>query len=126
MRLFFLMVGALLSAMVADVLTANPWGPSDPAPKIELRISPETATVRAGGLLRLRVELWNAGTESVIVAQNVNQTFGNSELRLFLEKGQTVDASPGMVADFLPQPYPGFEKTFLSNWLTLDPGHFYG
>ena len=31
-----------------------------------------------------------------------------------------------MVADGIPEPNPDFEKTFVTNWLTLNRGHFYG
>ena len=31
-----------------------------------------------------------------------------------------------MVADRIPEPNPDFEKMFVTNWLTLNRGHFYG
>lgn len=82
--------------------------------------------IRSGERLKLRVELWNVGTNDVIIAQNIRETFGNSELRLFLETDSLRDNEPIAVADGIPEPNPDFEKTFVTNWLTLNRAHFYG
>jgi len=82
--------------------------------------------IRPGEVLKLRVELWNVGSDNVIIAQNIDATFGNSELRLFLETGSIREASPGSVGDGIPDRDPDFERTFVTNWLTLNRGHFYG
>jgi hypothetical protein len=108
------------------VQTPNAESSPDSAPKIELRLTPEKATIRLGERLKLRVELWNVGSKDVIVAQDIDRTFGNSELRLLLEAGSLREAGSGFVADGIPDPNPDFEKTFVTNWLTLNRGHFYG
>jgi hypothetical protein len=61
-------------------------------PKVVLRILPESTTIRAGERLKLRVELWNLGPNDLIVAQDLDATFGNSQLLLFLQKGSTQEA----------------------------------
>jgi hypothetical protein len=43
-----------------------------------------------------------------------------------LEGGPIREAGTGMAADGIPQLDPDFEKTFVTNWLTLNRGHFYG
>jgi hypothetical protein len=126
MRSVLLVLMMLLSPSLTRVQTPSPRTASDPAPKIELRLTPETVTIRPGERLKLRVELWNLGSGDVIIAQNVDATFGNSELRLYLEKGSMQEAGSGMVADGIPLPNPDFEETFVTNWLTLNRGHFYG
>lgn len=125
MRFVLLAFAALLSPIAASTQTAGPRSLSGSTPKIELKLIPEKATIRPGERLRLRVELWNVGTDNVIIAQNIGATYGNSELRLFLELG-SIRETCGMVADGIPEPDPEFEKTFVTNWLTLNPGHFYG
>jgi len=126
MRSALLALMMLLSPILTRVQTPNPRTAIGPAPKIELRLIPETVTVRLGERLKLRVELWNVGSGDVIIAQNVDATWGNSELRLYLEKGSIQEAGSGMVVDGIPQPNPDFEKTFVTNWLTLNSAHFYG
>ena len=120
---------ALLSPIIASSQTAHPQSASDSSdstPKVELKLIPEKTTIRAGGRLRLRVELRNVGTNDVIIAQKLDAMFGNSELRFFLEYGSKREEGPGMAADSIPAPNPDFEKTFVTNWLTLNRGHFYG
>ncbi len=82
--------------------------------------------IRSGETLKLRVEVWNVGSRDVIIAQNIDATFGNSELRLSLENDSTREDQPGVVADSIPESDPDFERTFVTNWLTLNRGHFYG
>ena len=124
----FVLVGlvALLSPIIASVQTSTPRGSGNSTPKIELRLVPEKSTIRPGESLKLKVELWNLGSDDVIVAQHIDSKFGNSELRLFLERGPIREEGTGMAADGIPEPDPDFEKTFVTNWLTLNRGHFYG
>jgi len=126
MRFALVALVALLSPIIVSAQTAHPQSASDSTPKIELKLIPEKTTIRSGQRLKLRVELWNVGANDVIIAQNIDETFGNSELRLFLETGSLRDNQPGMVADGIPEPNPDFEKTFVTNWLTLNRAHFYG
>lgn len=126
MRFVLIALVVLLSPTIASVQTSNPRNSSDPTPKIELKLVPEKATIRPGERLKLRVELWNLGTEDVIIAQNLNSTFGNSTLALFLGAGLGEETF-GLIGDRFPEPgQPDFEKPFVSNWLTLNKSHFYG
>ena len=126
MRFVLVALVALLSPIIANVQTSNPRSSSDSTPKIELKLVPEKATIRPGERLKLRVELWNLGTEDVIIAQNLDSTFGNSSLGLFLSAGFGEETC-GFVGDSIPEPgQPDFEKTFVTNWLTLNKNHFYG
>ena len=126
MRFALVALVALLSPIIVSAHTAQPQSANDSTPKVELKLIPEKTTIRAGQRLKLRVELWNVGTNDVIIAQNIDETFGNSELRLFLETDSLRDNQPGMVGDSIPEPNPDFEKTFVTNWLTLNRAHFYG
>jgi hypothetical protein len=126
MRFVLVALAALLWPILASVQTSNPRNSSDSTPRIELKLVPEKATIRPGERLKLRVELWNLGSNDLIVAQHIDSRFGNSELRLFLERGPIREAGTGMAADGIPEPDPDFEKTFVTNWLTLNRGHFYG
>lgn len=95
-------------------------------PKLELRLFAVKPSIRSGDRLKLRVELWNVGTEDVIVAQNLGSTFGNSALSFILETGLEGE-SFSAVGDRFPEPSePDFEQTFVTNWLTLNKNHFYG
>ena len=127
MRFLLVALVVLLSPTIASVQTSNPRSSSDSTPKIELKLVAEKATIRPGERLKLRVELWNLGTEDIIIAQNIDRTFGNSELELFLEVGSAFQGSQMHgVADRIPDSNPDFAKTFVTNWLTLNKGHFYG
>jgi hypothetical protein len=129
MRFALLALAAIFSAVIAIPRAVHPKqanDSSDSTPKIELKLIPEKTTIRAGETLKLRVELCNVGTNDVIIAQNVDAMFGNSRLEFFLEHGSVRERGPGMVADGIPEADPDFEKTFVTNWLTLNRGHFYG
>ena len=75
---------------------------SHPTPKLELRLFAVTSSIRSGEQLKLRVELWNLGTEDVIVAQHLDSTFGNSTLSLTLDTGHGLE-SFGAIGDSIPQ-----------------------
>jgi len=126
MRFFMVTMVVLLSPIIANVRTPNPRRSSDSAPKIELKLATERATIRPGERLKLRVELWNLSTEDVIIAQNLDSTFGNSTLSLVLDAGFGGETF-GSIGDSIPEAgQPDFEKTFVTNWLTLNKNHFYG
>lgn len=126
MRFALVILLVVFCPMAASAQDINPSSTHKSAPNVELKLIPETATIRPGERLKLRVELWNVGSDDVIIAQKVDATFGNSQLQLFLEAGSLREAGRGMVADGIPEPNPDFEKTFVTNWLTLNRGHFYG
>jgi hypothetical protein len=100
--------------------------PADSTAKIEVRLAPEKTVIIPGETLKLKVEIWNVGADDILIAQKVDATFGNSVLRLFLETGSKRETSRGLIADGIPEPDPDFEKTFVTNWLTLNKAHFYG
>jgi hypothetical protein len=126
MRLVLVALVALLSPIIANVQKPNPRNSNDSSPKIELKLVLEKATIRPGERVKLRVELWNLGPEDVIIAQNLDSTFGNSTLGLILGAGFGEETS-GSIGDRFPEPgQPDFEKTFVTNWLTLNKNHFYG
>lgn len=77
-----------------------PRPPADSTTKIEVRLTPEKTVIRPGETLSLRVEIWNVGTDDVLIAQKVDATYGNSDLRLFLE-----------YVDMDPIEFPGLRKT---------------
>jgi hypothetical protein len=105
---------------------ADRGGSEHKAPKLELRLIPVKRSILVGEQLKLRVELWNVGPDDVIVAQNLDSTFGNSSLSLSLDTGHGLE-SFGFVADRIPEnTEPDFEQTFVTSWLTLNKNHFYG
>jgi hypothetical protein len=113
----------ILAATQRRVLAA----PLESSPKIELKLIPERAAIRAGETLKVKVEIWNVGDEDIVIAQHVDATFGNSELELLLEVGSTLRGSNiRSVADGIPDRNPDAAKTFVTNWLTLNKGHYYG
>jgi len=117
---------ALLSILVATVGMGYPTTCGDSTPKIEVRLIPEKSVICPGETLRLRVEIWNVGADDIFIAQKVDATYGNSILRLFLKAGSKLETSRGPIADRIPEPDPDFEKTFATNWLTLNKAHYYG
>jgi len=40
--------------------------------------------------------------------------------------GSKREGPTGPIADSIPEPDPDFEKTFVTNWLTLNKAHYYG
>jgi hypothetical protein len=114
---------ALFATLVGSAQAPIRKTPSETSTTFKLRVIPVQSAIRPGERLKLRVELWNLGTQDVIIAQNLDSTFGNSTLSLVLDGGET----SGSVADRIPEPgEPDFEKTFVTNWLTLNRNHFYG
>lgn len=126
MRLISALFLALVPTAANSAQTQIQNGCVRSSPKIELRLVAEQTTIRPGESLKLRVELWNVSSEDVIIAQNVGQTSGNSELQLFLEFGAFREVGSRVIADFVPKSDPDFENPFVTNWLTLNHGHFYG
>lgn len=115
-----------LSTFFASAQTLTQEAASHSSPKLELRLFAAKSTIRPGEQLKLRVELWNVGSNDVIIAQNLDSTFGNSALSLILQTGLGQEWH-GDVGDRIPEPgEPDFEETFLTNWLTLNKKHFYG
>jgi len=115
-----------LSTFFASAQTLTQEAASHSSPKLELRLFAAKSTIRPGEQLKLRVELWNVGSNDVIIAQNLDSTFGNSALSLILQTGLGGE-SHGSIGDRFPEPgEPDFEETFLTNWLTLNKKHFYG
>ena len=122
-----------LMGLVVIVLTtisispvASPQRNGNSTPELELKLAPESASLRQGEQLKLRIEIRNIGSEDIIIAQNIDARFGNSTLHLRLEGNSIREDESGMAADGIPEANPDFEKTFVTNWLTLNRGHFYG
>lgn len=126
MRFAFAILLVLFSPFAANEQGTNPPVTHDSPPNIKLKLTPEPPTIRPGERVKLRVELWNLGPDDVIIAQRVDATFGNSRLELFLEAGPLEERELLGIGDGIPEPNPDFEKTFVTNWLTLNRGHFYG
>lgn len=126
MRFILLALMAVLSSIPAWPQTVNLRSRAKSTPKIELRLIPEKRAIHPGETLKLRVEVWNVGDSDVIIAQNVDATYGNSELTLILQSGSAREVSRGIIADSIPEPNPDFEQSFVTNWLTLNRAHFYG
>jgi hypothetical protein len=115
----------LLSPILTTTQTGNTTVES--SPMIEVKVIPEKSVIRPGETLKLKVEIWNVGTESIIIAQNIGATSGNSDLELFLEVGTVLKESQmHIVGDSIPESNPDFAKTFITNWLTLNKAHYYG
>jgi hypothetical protein len=127
MRLALAMSFTLLVPIAATTGIANGQAPKKSSPNIEVRLTTVQRVIHPGETLKLKVEIWNVGTEDVIIAQNIDATFGNSTLELFLEVNSALQG-PNMLAvgDGIPEPNPDFVKTFVTNWLTLNKSHYYG
>ena len=99
---------------------------SHQAPQLKLRLFAAKPSIRSGEELKIRVELWNLGAEDVIVAQNLGSTFGNSALSFILETDGGEESFSAIGDRFPESAEPDFERTFVTNWLTLNKNHFYG
>jgi hypothetical protein len=127
MRFAFVTLVSFLCPTLAGAQTANSPKTGESSPAIELKLIPETRVIRPGETLRIKAELWNVGTDEIIIAQDIEATFGDSDLELFLEVGSTLEGSnTHSVADSIPDPNPDLTKTFVENWLTLNEAHYYG
>jgi hypothetical protein len=118
---------ALFLPFVPNARVMTVQTPDDPSCKIEIRIFPEKNIIHPGDAIALRVEIWNVGREDTIIAQNVESTYINASLNLYLEVGNHLQGSQaGSAADSFPDPEPDVAKTFVNNWLTLRRNHYYG
>jgi hypothetical protein len=117
----------LLSPILATAQTGNPGSTGESSPRIEVKLVPDKNVIRPGETLKIKVEIWNVGADDIIIAQNIDATFGNSDLELFLEVGSILQA-PIMrsVGDGFPDRNPDLARTFVRNWLTLNKAHYYG
>ena len=127
MRFALVALVTLLSPILATTQTGNPRSTAESSPRIEIKLIPEKSVIRTGETLKFNVEIWNVGTADIIIAQNIDATFGNSDLELFLEVGSTLQgAAMHGVGDAIPDPNPDLAITFVKNWLTLNKSHYYG
>jgi len=116
-----------LVTLLSPLLAIEQTRPGETSPEIEVKLIPEKSGIRPGETLKLKVEIWNVSNDNIIIAQNIDATFGNSDLELFLEVGSALQGSnTHSVGDKLPEPNPGFANTFITNWLTLNKAHYYG
>lgn len=127
MRLALAMSLTLFLPIVTTTGIAKSQTSKESSPNIEVKLTAEKSVIRPGETLKFKVEIWNVGTDDIIIAQNIDATFGNSTLELFLEVGSTLQG-PNMyaVGDSIPEPNPDLAKTFVTNWLTLNKAHYYG
>ncbi len=126
-RFALLALITFLSPILANTQAENPRSTTESAPKIELKIMPEKSVIRAGETLKVKVEIWNVDNDDIIIAQNVDATFGNSDLELFLEVGSKLQGTAMRgVGDGIPDPNPDLAKTFVKNCLILNKSHYYG
>jgi len=117
----------LLLPIVATTGIANSQTPKESSPNIEVKLIAEKSVIRSGETLKLKVEIWNVGTDDIIIAQNIDATFGNSTLELFLQVGSKLQGpNTHGIGDGIPESSPDFAKTFVTNWLTLNKAHYYG
>jgi hypothetical protein len=127
MRLALAVLVTLLSPIVEGAVIANSSGPQESSEKIEVRLVQEKSVIRSGETLKLQVEIWNVGTNDVIIAQNIDEPYWNAVLELSLEVGSQLHGpAAGMAADAIPESNPDLAKTFIDNWLTLRRNHCYG
>jgi hypothetical protein len=117
----------LILPIIATTGIANSQTPKESSPNIEVKLIAVKNLIRPGETLKFKVEIWNVGSDDIIIAQNIDVTFGNSTLELFLEVGSTLQG-PNMrsVGDKIPESNPDFATTFVTNWLTLNKAHYYG
>ncbi len=127
MRFALLTLITFLSPILANTQAERSRSTTESSPKIELKIMPEKSVIRAGETLKVKVEIWNVGNDDIIIAQNIDATYGNSELELFLEVGSNLQgAAMRSVGDLIPDANPDLANTFVKNWLTLNKHHYYG
>ena len=65
----------------------------DSPPNIAIKLMIEKNVIQPGETLKLKVEIWNVGTDDIFIAQNIEATSGNSDLELFLEVGSVLKGS---------------------------------
>ncbi len=122
MRLALAVIAALLSPVIV-----NSSRPQESSDRVEVRLVAEKSVIRPGQRLKLRVEIWNVGTNDVIIAQHIDYPYRNAVLELFLEVGSQMHRSiTGMAVDSIPESNPDLAATFINNWLTLRKNHCYG
>jgi hypothetical protein len=121
-RLVFGVVLTLLLPFVADSS-----GPQESPQQIEVRLIPGESVIHPGDRLGIKVEIWNVGLGNVIIPQNLSPVYMNSALKLYLETSSGFQGSNAAGAvDGFPNLHPDVTKTFVTTWLTLREGHYYG
>ena len=117
----------LLSPVVAGVGASVSQKPEESPQKVEVTLSLENKVIRPGETLKLRVEIWNAGKDTIIIPQNTSSIYHNSVIQLYLKVGSKFQGSSvGIAADGIPESKPDVVRTFVTNWITIPSDHFYG
>ena len=98
--------------------------------QIEVRLIPKKKSVKAGGILEARVEIWNVGSKPLFIEHNVYNMCIPSPLSLRLDLGPPLKPQTGpgggCAGDCVYTAKDSFVTRLLSRWTILPPGDFYG
>jgi hypothetical protein len=98
---------SFLAAVVASLLILGvfqPFALGEPqtqdttGKQIEVRLIPEKKTVKAGEVLKVRVEIWNVGTSPLFIKKAIYDPCGPAPLSLRLELGRDRSPNPDTAA----------------------------
>lgn len=102
-----------------------------PGKDLKVKISVEKPVTVSGESLQLRVEIWNMGTQDVMVCKDF--VSGPCDLRISFDPVAKVEhaISSGDCAPYIstaqpPLPAEEFAKALVEDWVSIAPKHFYG
>jgi hypothetical protein len=96
--------------------------------RIRVILTPVRSSIYSGQPAEFRVEIWNEGTEDVLIGKYLDGPDNTlSRLELFIVQGIKRERSRYRSAgDYASGHKEIFASILITNWIALAPGHFYG
>lgn len=124
---------SLLTVLLGIISVASQGTGNNGVQRLIVKIRGRSTRIQPGGTLTLRVEVYNAGTESVFVATNFDgpeNALSRLDIRLFYNGSRIEDRKEKSAGDYgryrLNDPRrPPLVQEFSKYWIALPPGHYY-
>lgn len=98
---------------------------------LEIKISAEKSVVDSGEPVQLRIEIWDIGTQDVLVCKELIS--GPCDLRISFDPpakvehaGTAGDCAPYESTAHPPSQAEEFANVLVKDWVSIPPKHFYG
>lgn len=139
LKIYFLIILSTTCATVALHPLLEASGPSVPNTRVqakqvgdlEVKISVEKPVVASGEPIQLRIEIWNIGTQDVLVCKELIS--GPCDLRISFDPPAKVehavttgDCVPYESTTHPPLQAVEFANALVKDWVSISPKHFYG
>ena len=122
-------VSTLTLGVFQPLALGNPQTQKSDGAQIKVTLIPQTKTIKVGGTLEVRVEIWNVGSHPLFIEKAIYEQCGPiSPLSLRLELGPPMKPQEGYgcASDCIYGAKDSFARRLVIRWMSLPVGNFYG